>query len=143
MTSMLKPVRTLSLLVLALVTACTGRGAQEPTPRDDLAGTWDLVAVNGGALPTASPEERSVILESVAMTLERDGAYSLASAFHVTGQTDSQQMTIGGTWRATDDVLRFETEGGPAILEFGYVREGDTLRMIDEQLHEWVMRRRS
>lgn len=137
-----KHARVLPLLALAFLAACGRHGTDEPTPRRDIAGVWDLVSVNGGALPTPSPEERSVMLDSVTMTLDADGSYSLDSAYRVTGQSEPQHMTIGGTWTATDDVLRFETEGGPAIVEFGYAREGDRMRMIDEQLHEWVMRRR-
>ena len=137
-----KQTHAIWLLALVFVVACGSRGPEEPSPREDLVGVWDLVTVNGGALPTASPEERSIILESVVMTLESDGAYSLASSFHSNTRPGSQEITLRGTWLATDEVMRFETDQGPAIVEFGYAREGNTLRMLDEQLHEWVMRRR-
>ena len=131
-----------ALLLLAVLAAC-GRGEpEEPTPRAELVGVWDLVSVNGAALPTPSPEEQSVLLESVTMTLEASGTYTLASSFRVADQATPQSMTIHGTWVADDDALTFETEQGPAIVMFGYRMDGELLRMVDEQQHEWAMQRR-
>ena len=140
---MLKSARaTLPLLCAALLLACSARDPEEPTPRPDLVGVWDLVTVNGATLPTPSPEEQSVMLESIVMTLEQGGGYSLASSFRVGEPGSAQQMTIGGTWAASGDALRFESEEGPAIVEFGYSRDGDGISMVDVQGNVWGMRRR-
>ena len=136
-----KLVRTLSVVAF-LAVACGPRQSEEPTPRADLVGVWDLETVNGATLPASTPEEQSVVLESLVMTLEAAGAYSLESAFRVPGQTAPQQMTIGGTWVASDDALTFHNTQGPAVVHFGYRRDGPLLRMVDEQGHEWAMRRR-
>ena len=133
--------RAAALLVAALTVACGGE-PEQPTPRADLAGTWDLVTVNGAALPTPSPEEPNIVLESVVMRLDAGGAYSLASSFAVSGRPAPQQMTIAGSWVASDDALTFHTEQGPAIVQFGYRRDGGEIRMVDEQGNEWQMRRR-
>ena len=129
-----------ALVVLALA-ACGRGGSGEPAPRRDLVGVWDLVTVNGAALPAPSPEEPNVTLESVVMTLEADGDYTLASSFHL-AEESAQSMTIGGTWVGDDDALTFETEHGPAIVMFGYRLDDGVLRMVDENDNEWAMRRR-
>ena len=136
--------RAYALLLLVVALAACGRGeAEDATPRRDLVGVWELTTVNGASLPTPSPEEPKVTLESIVMTLADDGAYSLASSFRVAGQASAQEMTIRGTWVADDDALTFETEaGGPAIVMFGYRMDGALLRMVDEQQNEWTMRRR-
>ena len=133
-------VRTATLCVLLLASACA-RSDGEPAPRADLAGIWDLVAVNGAPLPAPSPEEPSVLLQSVTMTLERSGEYTLASSYQVAGGA-TQQTTIGGRWEATDDALVFRNEQGPAVVEFGYSRSNGAIAMVDQELNEWRMRRR-
>ncbi|HEX6589744.1 MAG TPA: hypothetical protein VF039_12030 [Longimicrobiales bacterium] len=133
---------TLPLLLLALAAACA-RGAGEPAPRSGLAGVWDLVTVDGAQLPAPSPEEPNVLLRSVTMTLGNDGEYALLSAFRMQGQAEDTEATIGGTWKADGDALTFYTEsGGPAVVQFGIVLEGETLLMTDEVGHVWAMRRR-
>lgn len=130
----------LSLLSLAVVIAC-GQDPETPTPRADLVGVWDLVTVNGASLPTASPEEDNVDLERLVMTLEADGGYTLASRFRV-NDAPATETTIGGSWVATSDVLTFRGSEGPSVVVFGYAMEDGLLSMIDEQGHEWVLRRR-
>lgn len=138
-----KRVRMLTLTLAALA-ACTRGGSEEPRPRAELVGAWELVTVNDAALPAPSPEERAITLESVIMTLEANGAYSVASSYRVTGQTHAQGATIGGRWVADDDALTFENDSseGPALVMFGYRLDGGLLRLVDEQQNAWVLRRR-
>ncbi len=132
---------TLPLLLTATLAACAGGPPEGPTPRANLVGVWELVAVNDDPMPAPSPEEPSVRLESVVMTLEGDGAYSLGSAFRRSDLSTSQVVTIAGTWGADDTTLRFDSEQGPAIVLFGYTRDGDFITMVDEQGNSWRMQR--
>lgn len=132
----------LPLILLIGLGACS-RAPGEPEPRSDLAGVWDLEAVDGATLPTPSPEEPSVMLRSVSMTLGADGEYALLSAFRAQGQASDSEATIGGTWVATDEALTFYGEpGGPAVVAFGYRLDGAVIHMTDESGHVWVMRKR-
>ena len=131
----------LPVLTVLLVGACGSGGPEEPAPRSELVGVWDLVTVDGATLPARSPEEETVLLESISMTLTREGGYSLASSFRLNGQAPTS-TTIGGTWVATDDALTFHGQQGPAVVVFGYRLDGGLLRMTDEQGHEWTMRQR-
>ena len=132
----------LPLVLLVGLAACS-RGPGDPEPRSDLAGVWDLQTVDGDLLPTASPEEPTVTLHSVTMTLGGDGDYALLSAFAMAGQTTPTEATIGGTWVADGDALTFYNEqGGPAVVQFGVTLQGHTLMMTDQSGHVWAMHRR-
>ena len=137
---MLKHVRPAMLSALVLVHAC-GSGPEGPAPRGELIGIWDLIAVNGDTLPAMSPDEPDVLLQSVTLTLEGGGDYSLSSSFRE-DEGVAQTTTLEGTWGATHDALRFDNQQGPAVVLFGYTREGNTMRLVDEELHEWLLRRR-
>ena len=132
----------LPLLVITTLAACRGAGPQGPTPREELVGVWDLMTVNGRTLPTQSPEEPNVMLHSVVMTLDRAGAYSLASEIVVTGQDGAQDVAIGGTWVADNTTMIFESQQGPALVRFGYTHDDDLVSLADDQGNVWMMRRR-
>ena len=132
--------RPVLLCALVLAVACA-RGPEGPAPRGELIGIWDVIAVNGDTLPATSPDEPNVLLQSVTLTLEGGGDYSLSSSFQVDGSA-AQTTTLAGTWGATHDVLRFDNQQGPAVVQFRYTREGGVMRLVDEELNAWVLRRR-
>lgn len=138
----LGPIAMLGAALLAVACGPGGAAEEEPAPRRALVGTYDLVTVDGDALPAVSPEEPNVLIESLGLTLAEDGGYALTSGFRLDGNPAPTSTTIGGTWQATATTLTFHGDQGPAVVEFGYRYADDALHLQDEAGHEWVLRRR-
>ena len=99
-------------LVLALVLAACGGDAT--APRSDLAGTYTLASVNGGALPAFAWQDNLGRWEIVGGSLElTDRTYLQTVDWRIAAPWGSSTQTTGGqgTYSASGGSVRFE--GGP------------------------------
>lgn len=123
--------RTIPLLALTLMGACTDDGATGVAP-DDLAGTWTATAMvfSSVADPTTTVD---VVTEGAALTLvlNADGTYSFVSVFP--GEPDEDET---GTFSVSGDVMTI-TPTGLDPETFAIFRDGDTLTLTDSDTFDF------
>jgi hypothetical protein len=130
--------RTVAVLALLVLAACASAPPPAPT---SLAGSYQLVQVNGHALPTASPNEGSITVAGASLQL-REGIYVME--MRASGP-DGAAMTraMHGIYTDANGQLAFTPDGDSPgdPVTFSYTLQGSTLTLRDPESHTWLFRR--
>jgi hypothetical protein len=102
-------------------------------------GRYQLVGINGHALPAPSPTEDGVTVTRAAFWFERDGRASVGITASASDGPAAQRTA--GAYVADGDSLRLTTDDGDGPVTYGWARQGDTLRLYDEQQNVYVLLR--
>lgn len=103
-----------------------------------LPGRYQLVSINGQALPTPSPTEGGVTVKRALFWFEEDGRYNLSMSGN-TRDEEARQHSAGAYVTVRDSVrLMREFDVDETFAAYRWVRQGDTLHLYDE--HENVYR---
>ena len=102
-------------------------------------GRYQVVSINGQALPAASPTEDGVTVVRAAFWFERDGAFNLAMTANVAEGPSTQRA--GGTYQVAGDSLRVITGDGDEPVAYRWAIQGDTLRLYDEHRNVYALLR--
>lgn len=109
-----------------------------------VAGSYELVQVNGHALPAPSPEEADVVVLTMALELTADGRFTMAATANLDEGTEQSEQSAEGTWAVEADslVLTSDDEEDDGVLRFRWKVEGEMLKLYTENGHEFAFRRR-
>ena len=128
----------LVLAVLAVLAACASASRGDT----GMEGSYELVRINGGALPAPSPTEDGVTMRGATLRLMPDGRFTMdarATTDEDGEQTDEQAQ---GTWSVTGDtiVMLPDVSGGDPPSFRWTLAEG-TLTLYDQDGHAYTFRR--
>jgi hypothetical protein len=119
------------LLAGLLVVAACGSDATTSPASASIAGTYQLRAINGSALPfTYQSGTTKVIVTADALTVADGGTWSEQASFTLTvnGSTSAQVVSDGGTWtRAGTSVSFFSTQSSTTSYSGTFTGNGFTL----------------
>lgn len=118
--------RPLAALLLPLaVLAATPAAAQ-------LEGRWQVIDINGQALPAESPSEEGTIVQDGAFSFGPDGRFSVSLRADTDNQGPATQR-MAGTYATRGDTLTLTSEeGSTSVTDFRWIRRGDTLQLYAE-----------
>jgi hypothetical protein len=132
--------RFLFAALLFVLAAC----ASAPAPAGPrLEGSYQLVQVNGHALPTPSPGDSTTMIEAVTLVLGPDGRYTMRVAGHDPASGTDARAEVNGAYRVEADRLALYPDEGTEAdpTEYRWTLEGGRLRLIDEMDDEYVFAR--
>jgi hypothetical protein len=118
--------RSRLLLLLPLALPCTALPAAA-----QVEGSYQLLRVDGRALPAPSPTEEGVTLHGGAFTFQADGRFSLRARATAATETEPRGESLAGRWAASGDSLTLTPANGGGLIGFRWMRAGDTLRIYD------------
>ena len=131
--------KRLALVAAALAAACATAPVQDAA---SLAGRYQLVEINGTAVPAPSPTEASVTMQGGTLRLE-DGRYWLELSAATNDTPSGRSHALNGTFTVTEDALAFtpaaDSEGDP--VTFRVAGRGRLLTLRDPMGHSWTFRR--
>jgi hypothetical protein len=130
--------RVITVLVLALLAACASasRGGA------GLEGSYELVRINGDALPAESPTEDGVTMQGVTLRLTPDGRFTMDAKATTGGGVGQSDERSQGTWSSTGDTLVMvpDVSGGDPP-RFRWTLDEGTLTLYDQDGHAYTFRR--
>jgi hypothetical protein len=128
----------ITLVVLAFAACLTAAPATA-----QMAGSYELVQLNGQAVPAPSPEEPDVVVLTMALVLAPDGRFTL-QATALDGEPEQSEHKAEGGWTVDADslILTSDDSFDDGVLRFRYALEGETLKLYTENDHEFTFRRR-
>lgn len=108
-------------------------------------GSFALAQINGQPLPSASPTETNIIIDEMALRLGADARYTMEFRVHRDGTDSPFQAEANGTYRIEGDRLFFQPDDGSMgePVTYRWARDGETLRLYDEQQNEFRMVRQA
>jgi hypothetical protein len=108
-------------------------------------GSFALAQINGQPLPSASPTETNIIIDEMALRLGTDARYTMGFRVHRDGTDSPFQAEANGTYRIEGDRLIFQPDDGSMgePVTYRWARDGETLRLYDEQQNEFRMVRQA
>ncbi|HEX6037308.1 hypothetical protein [Longimicrobium sp.] len=102
-------------------------------------GRYDVVSINGRALPTPSPMQRWVTIDRAAYWFE-DGHVNMSQ--RSTSSDGQSAQRVGGTYVTVRDSLYVLDESGrDTLARFCWERQGDTLRLHDRSANVYQLAR--
>lgn len=105
-------------------------------------GRYELVSLNGHALPAESPTETGVMLRRALFWFGPDGHFNVSMTAQ-TGQGEASQQAAG-TYQVVADSLRITGEDGASpMVAYRWMLEGDTLRLHDDGENEYRLVRQA
>ena len=131
--------RSLITLLAAVFAACL---AAAPAAAQ-VEGRYELVQINGHALPAPSPTEDDVIIHRAALALMADGRFLMQAQASAGDDAEPRESEARGTWTVTGDSLALTPEDGGAddALLFRWTLEDGTLTLVDEEGDAYTFRR--
>jgi hypothetical protein len=130
--------RMITVLVLAVLAACASASRGDA----GLEGNYELVRINGGALPAASPTEDGVTMQGATLRLMPDGRFTMDAKATTGGGDGQRDERSQGTWSVTDDTLVMvpDVSGGDPP-SFRWMLDQGTLTLYDQDGHAYTFRR--
>lgn len=127
----------IALLLLALATLAAAPAAAQ------VEGTYELVQINGRALPTPSPAEENVVMHGATLALSEDGRFLMQARAGTADAAEPQEAEARGTWTVTGDSLALTPDDGGAddALHFRWTLEDGALTLYDEEGDAYTFRR--
>lgn len=127
----------IALLLLALATLAAAPAAAQ------VEGTYELVQINGQALPAPSPSEENVVMHGATLALTADGRFLMQARAGAADDTEPQEAEARGTWTASGDSLALTPDDGGAdhALHFRWTLREGTLTLHDEEGDAYTFRR--
>jgi hypothetical protein len=124
--------------LLIVLSACASAPAAS-----GLQGSYQLVQVNGQALPTASPAEATMTIQALTVVLRPDGRYTMRVTSRHTASGTDVSADVNGAYRVEADRLALHPDEGTEAtpVEYRWTLEGRRLRLIDERNDEYVFTR--
>ena len=127
----------IALLLLAFATVAAAPAAAQ------VEGSYELVQINGHALPAPSPTEDGVVMHNAALALAPDGRFLMLAKASSGGDAEQHEAEGRGTWTVTGDSLALTPDGGGAddALHFRWTLADGTLTLVDEEGDAYTFRR--
>lgn len=105
-------------------------------------GRYQVVGINGHALPAASPTEDGVTVVRAAFWFEPDGRATVSMTANVASGLSMRRAN--GTYVTVRDSLRVTTgRGEPTATAYRWALDGDTLRLYDEHQNVYALLRQA
>jgi hypothetical protein len=130
--------RVIMVLLLAVLAACASGSRGD----GGLEGSYELVRINGGALPAPSPTEDGVTMQGATLRLMPDGRFAMDARATTGSDGERSDEEAQGTWSVTGDtiVMLPDVSGGDPPSFRWTLAEG-TLTLYDEDGHAYTFRR--
>jgi hypothetical protein len=131
--------RTLARLAVVALAACM---AAQPAAAQ-MEGSYDLVEINGQAIPAPSPSEEGVVMHGIVLQLMPDGRFSMRFRAAWEGELPELEQEFQGTFAVTADTLALTAENleETRTIHFRFTLADGTLRLYDEHEDEYTLRR--
>lgn len=123
---------------LAVLLALAGLAAAPAAAQ--LEGRYELASINGHALPAESPTEPGVSVKRGGYWFHADGRFTVAVTVDM--HEDENTQVASGTYVAVRDSLRLTIRDEEAVA-FRWARDGEALRLYDEQENEYRLVRQA
>jgi hypothetical protein len=129
--------------IVTLVVLAFAAGLAPAPAAAQVAGSYELVEVNGHPLPAASPEEADVVVLKMGLLLMPDGHFMMQATATVGGEAEQVEEKAEGTWTVEADslVLTSNDAEDDGAMRFRWTLEGGTLKLYAGSRGEFTFRR--
>jgi hypothetical protein len=131
-----------TLLRLAIL-GFTAAIAAAPAAAQMEGGSYLLVEVDGQPVPAPSPNESSVVMHKAVLLFTPEGRFFMQAKASLDGAPEQVEEEMEGTWSVTGDSLALTPDGDGAgdVMRFRFTLAEGTLRLYDDDGHEYTFRR--
>lgn len=118
--------------------------AAAPPAAAQMEGSYDLMEINGQAVPVPSPGEDGVVMSKMSLVLTPEGRFVLQFAVEVAGFPQRIEEVVEGTFTVAGDTLAITSQNREDVstVHFRFALADGTLRLYDYRDDEYTLRRR-